>query len=98
MTYPLAAETYIPKRWLPFLRALWILMAVSLFVLYAWGLGANYGELVKLYRKSRPRRNQIRLARRYRVRELPSLFRAYGAFMKRLKNLAEDYAIGDGPR
>ena len=48
MTYPLAAETYIPKRWLPFLRALWILMAVSLFVLYAWGLGANYGELVKL--------------------------------------------------
>jgi hypothetical protein len=50
-----------------------------------------YRELAALYRRSWPVKNQIRLARKYRLRELPSLFRAYGAFMKRLQSLARDY-------
>ncbi len=51
-----------------------------------------YGELATLFRRSRSLKNQVRLMRKYRLRELPSLFRAYGGLMGRLKTLAEDYA------
>ncbi|MBE0426884.1 MAG: cobalamin B12-binding domain-containing protein [Nitrospirae bacterium] len=50
-----------------------------------------YGELVALYNGSRSLKNQIKLMRKYRLRELPSLFRIYGNFIKRLKTLAHDY-------
>ena len=50
-----------------------------------------YGELVNLFRSSRSFRNQIRLMRKYPVRELPPLFRTYAAFMKRLQRIAGDY-------
>ena len=50
-----------------------------------------YSELFALYNGSRSLKNQIKLMRRYRLRELPSLFRIYGNFMKRLKTLAQDY-------
>ena len=51
-----------------------------------------YKELVALYNGSRSLKSQIRLMRKYRLRELPSLFRIYSAFIKRLKTLAQDYA------
>ena len=51
-----------------------------------------YGELATLFRRSRSLKNQVRLMRKYRLRELPSLFRAYGGLIGRLKTLAEDYA------
>jgi radical SAM superfamily enzyme YgiQ (UPF0313 family) len=50
-----------------------------------------YSELFALYNGSRSLKNQIKLMRKYRLRELPSLFRMYGYFMKRLKTLAQDY-------
>jgi hopanoid C-3 methylase len=50
-----------------------------------------YRELVILFRRSRSLRNQMRLLLKYPVRELPPLFRAYAAFMKRLQRLAGDY-------
>ena len=50
-----------------------------------------YSELVALYNGSRSLKNQIKLMRKYRLRELPSLFRIYGDFMKRLKTLSQDY-------
>ncbi|MFZ5447044.1 MAG: B12-binding domain-containing radical SAM protein [Thermodesulfobacteriota bacterium] len=50
-----------------------------------------YAELTSLVKRSRSLRNQIRLMRKYRLRELPSLFKAYGNLMKRLKTLAQDY-------
>ncbi|MEW6584485.1 MAG: radical SAM protein [Nitrospirota bacterium] len=51
-----------------------------------------YRELIALYNGSRSLRNQIKLMRRYPLRELPSLFRIYGDFIKRLKTLAQDCA------
>ncbi len=48
-------------------------------------------ELVILYKKSRSLKNQISLLRRYPIRELPSLFRSYGDFLKRLNALERDY-------
>jgi radical SAM superfamily enzyme YgiQ (UPF0313 family) len=51
-----------------------------------------YRELANLFKRSRSLKNQIRLMRKYRLRELPSLFMAYGALMKRLQTLAQDYA------
>lgn len=50
-----------------------------------------YNELVALYNGSRSLKNQIKLMRKYRLRELPSLFRIYGNFIKRLNTLAQDY-------
>jgi radical SAM superfamily enzyme YgiQ (UPF0313 family) len=50
-----------------------------------------YGELVTLYNGSRSLKNQVKLMRKYRLRELPSLFKIYGNFIKRLKTLAQDY-------
>ena len=52
-----------------------------------------YRELANLFKRSRSLKNQLRLMRKYRLRELPSLFRAYGGLMARLKTLAEDYAV-----
>jgi radical SAM superfamily enzyme YgiQ (UPF0313 family) len=52
-----------------------------------------YRELASLFKRSRSLRNQIRLMRKYRLRELPSLFRAYGELMKRLKTLEQDYPV-----
>jgi len=52
-----------------------------------------YRELASLFRRSRSLKNQIRLMRKYRLRELPSLFRAYGELMKRLKTLAQDHPL-----
>ncbi len=50
-----------------------------------------YRELATLFKRSRSLKNQFKLMRKYRLRELPSLFRAYGGLMARLKNLAGDY-------
>ncbi|MDD2903349.1 MAG: radical SAM protein, partial [Syntrophales bacterium] len=52
-----------------------------------------YRELTTLFKRSRSLRNQIKLMRKYRLRELPSLFRAYGQLMGRLKTLAQDYTV-----
>lgn len=50
-----------------------------------------YNELIALYNGSRSLKNQIKLMRKYRLRELLSLFRIYGNFIKRLNTLAQDY-------
>jgi radical SAM superfamily enzyme YgiQ (UPF0313 family) len=50
-----------------------------------------YKELVTLYNGSRSLKSQIKLMRKYRLREMPSLFRIYGDFINRLKTLAQDY-------
>jgi hopanoid C-3 methylase len=52
-----------------------------------------YKELVALYNGSRSLKSQIKLMRKYHLRELPNLFRIYGNFIKRLKTLAQDYDI-----
>jgi hopanoid C-3 methylase len=52
-----------------------------------------YQELATLFKRSRSLKNQLRLMGKYRLRDLPSLFKAYGGLMARLKNLAEDYAV-----
>jgi len=52
-----------------------------------------YQELALLVKRSRSLRNQIRLMRKYRLRELLSLFKAYGKLLKRLKTLALDYSV-----
>ena len=52
-----------------------------------------YKELVALYNGSRSLKSQIRLMLKYRLRELPSLFRIYSAFIKRLKMLEQDYPV-----
>jgi radical SAM superfamily enzyme YgiQ (UPF0313 family) len=52
-----------------------------------------YRELATLFKRSRSLKNQIKLMRKYRLRELPSLFKAYGQLMGRLKTLAQDYAV-----
>jgi radical SAM superfamily enzyme YgiQ (UPF0313 family) len=50
-----------------------------------------YQELATLFKRSRSLKNQIKLMRKYRLRELPSLFRAYGDLLQRLQALAQDY-------
>lgn len=50
-----------------------------------------YKELVALYNGSRSLKSQIKLMRKYRLRELPSLFRIYNKFINRLKTLSDDY-------
>jgi radical SAM superfamily enzyme YgiQ (UPF0313 family) len=55
-----------------------------------------YRELIALYKGSRSLKNQIKFMRKYRLRELPSLFRIYGDFMKRLNTLEQDYAADFG--
>lgn len=50
-----------------------------------------YRELTTLYKTSRSLKNRIKLMRRYPLRELPKLFRAYGDFLKRLNTLDQDY-------
>lgn len=55
-----------------------------------------YRELIALYKGSRSLKNQINFMRKYRLRELPSLFRIYGDFMKRLNTLEQDYAADFG--
>ncbi len=58
-----------------------------------------YRELVTLYKRSRSLKNQISLMRRYPILELPSLFRSYGNFLKRLNTLGQDYVDPErGPR
>jgi len=52
-----------------------------------------YQELATLFNRSRSLKNQLRLMGKYRLRELPSLFKAYGGLMARLKTLAQDYAV-----
>ena len=52
-----------------------------------------YQELADLFKRSRSLKNQIRLMRKYRLRELPSLFKAYGALLRRLRTLAQDFAV-----
>jgi radical SAM superfamily enzyme YgiQ (UPF0313 family) len=52
-----------------------------------------YRELAALFKHSRSLKNQLKLMGKYPLRELPSLFRAYGGLMARLKTLAEDYAV-----
>jgi radical SAM superfamily enzyme YgiQ (UPF0313 family) len=50
-----------------------------------------YEEMATLYKGSRSLRNRIKLMRKYRLRELPSLFKAYGDFLKRLNTLEQDH-------
>lgn len=52
-----------------------------------------YQELATLFKRSRSLKNQIRLMRKYRLRELPFLFKAYGQLLRRLKTLAQDYGV-----
>jgi radical SAM superfamily enzyme YgiQ (UPF0313 family) len=52
-----------------------------------------YRELAELYKHSRSIRSQLRLMRKYRLRELPALLSAYSALMKRLGTLHEDYEL-----
>jgi radical SAM superfamily enzyme YgiQ (UPF0313 family) len=52
-----------------------------------------YQELADLYKHSRSLKNQIRLMRKYRVRDLPSLFRTFGVFLERLEKLEHDYVV-----
>ena len=52
-----------------------------------------YGELATLFKRSRSLKNQLKLMRKYRLRELPSLFKAYGQLLRRLQTLAQDYAV-----
>ena len=52
-----------------------------------------YREQTLLFKRSRSLRNQLRLMRKYRLQELPSLFKAYGKLMKRLKTLELDYSV-----
>ncbi len=52
-----------------------------------------YGELTTLYKESRSLKNRVKLMSRYRLLELPSLFKAYGEFMKRLSKLEQDYVV-----
>jgi hopanoid C-3 methylase len=54
-------------------------------------MGDFYRELTTLYKRSRSLNNRIKFMRKYPFRELPSLFKAYGDFMKRLDSLEEDY-------
>jgi radical SAM superfamily enzyme YgiQ (UPF0313 family) len=50
-----------------------------------------YKELTTLYKRSRSLKNRIKVMRKYPLWELPSLFRAYGDFMRRLDTLEQDY-------
>ena len=50
-----------------------------------------YKELTTLYKRSRSLKNRIKLMRKYPLWELPSLFKAYGDFMRRLETLEQDY-------
>ncbi len=50
-----------------------------------------YKELATLFKRSRSLKNQLRLMCKYRLRDLPSFFRAYGKLLSRLNNLAADY-------
>jgi len=52
-----------------------------------------YQELAYLFKRSRSLKNQIKLMRKYRVRELPSLFRVYGDLMRKFKAVAQDYGV-----
>ena len=55
-----------------------------------------YRELTMLYKRSRSLKNRINLMRKYPLRELPSLIRAYGDLMKRLDTLEQDYTVDFG--
>lgn len=50
-----------------------------------------YRELTALYKHSRSLKSQLKVLRKYRLRELPSLFRAYQNFLQRLNTLEQDY-------
>jgi radical SAM superfamily enzyme YgiQ (UPF0313 family) len=54
-------------------------------------LGEFYRELRTLYTRSRSLPSQLRLLRKYRLRDWPSLVRAYGRFLRRLQTLPRDY-------
>lgn len=51
-----------------------------------------YKELISLFNRSRSLKNQIKLIRKYPLREVPSVFRLYGGFMNKLKTLHSDYS------
>lgn len=50
-----------------------------------------YKELVRLYKRSRPIKNQFKLLRKYPLRELPALLKKHRYFIERLKTLEKDY-------
>jgi len=52
-----------------------------------------YQELTNLFNRSRSLKNQLRYMRKYRLRELPSLVRAYGDFIRQFKSLPQDYGV-----
>lgn len=52
-----------------------------------------YRELTNLYKGSRSLKNRISVLWKYPVRDLPSLFRSYGNFLKRLDTLEQDYIV-----
>jgi len=54
-------------------------------------LGEFYRELANLYRHARPLKNQLRLLKKYPIRQLPSLLRKHNAILNRLKTLDQDY-------
>ncbi len=51
-----------------------------------------YRELTGLYKGARSFKNQLSLLRKYPLRDLPALLRAYGSFLKRLAALEQDHA------
>ena len=50
-----------------------------------------YRELIKLYNHSRSIRSQLRFLRKFRLRELPTAFKTFSFFLKRLKKMEADY-------
>ncbi|MDQ7824038.1 MAG: radical SAM protein [Candidatus Eremiobacteraeota bacterium] len=55
-----------------------------------------YREVVTLFKRSRSVKSQFRLLSKYPLREMPSLFRAYGDLLKRLGTLERDYQACSG--
>lgn len=53
-----------------------------------------YSELTNLYKTSRSLTSRIKLMRKYPIWKLPSLFKAYADFLKRLNTLEQDYTAG----
>jgi radical SAM superfamily enzyme YgiQ (UPF0313 family) len=51
-----------------------------------------YKELANLYRHARPLKNQLRLLKKYPIRQLPSVLRKHNAILNRLKTLDQDYS------
>jgi len=54
-------------------------------------IGEFYRELANLYQHARPLKNQLKLLRKYPIRQLPSLLRKHNTILNRLKTLDQDY-------